>query len=437
MLPFEILGHIFEAACLPAFILGTSHSQHAMRGAALQPFALAAVCRQWRAVSLASPRTWALLSFNLDWVDPDDEESLWVAMIFCVLARSGCASLAVTFSRGEHLDNQQQLVILQRVAPHLERCTRLDIILDDLREDDPTFMLLRAHMPELVQAAVIVIDDSNYIFNMFGDDKFLRPAKGLAFLRISWIFFDHIGPLPGLEDCVLHRPTCIGEMNNFADLHDRAPQLRTLCVLQPDYRSAEREVQWSNLQTLEVELAERVVDIDGLSRQFVAPKLSKLVCRGHITTSTGRVAFVENISSYAALLHLTISNLANHDFAQFANMLRSARRLQTLHLESTHFHQFAMFSLLLELRCRFPDDTWAAPNLENLLFTDCSFVNERNPQDLLNYAEARLDAAQTGNNGAPRALRRIEVKEWSNLLQAKSFESRLAPLLNAASAIGS
>lgn len=137
-MPVEILGHIFEL-CLEDSSAHVDRENNRnlvyvllcqARARRRQPFLLAAVCRRWRAASLACPRAWSHLV--LDLTVYVSEEKLWasIASMDLVISRSRSAPVTIwIFYDGSPTCRDK---MLEMFLENMSRCISFNLYAADI-----------------------------------------------------------------------------------------------------------------------------------------------------------------------------------------------------------------------------------------------------------------------------------------------------------------
>ena len=439
-LPLEILGQIF-AFCLPILdpseyrFIGPEPAQfiQSARATQLQPFHLAAVCRQWRAASLSWPRAWAHLTFSLDQLDTTKHFGRVSAMVRRVLQRSHAVPMTLQVARRGH-DYDRYSFVAQLIADAVPRVTHLIIDVAFITPFDTMCRILKPRMPMLRSAALggtprfalgpvllpVILENTRHLEFLHCESPFQRAITHNCTLsrttKAAVRFFN-------LRDVVLTRPDLSDpgpgpatRDDDLSFLAAAAPNLRRLVLIDPEWMETfgERPAQtkdmlaeigmytFPNLEYLRLAASDTIMCRPRLSLRFKVPRLQHLVLdspHDRPLTTLPRLSFISNIACYNStvkldrLTQLTMTRWEPLPDAiwYYIIILQDLPALQEVAFPHTRFTRQSLASLCQVFTFdHLIEQGLSNPSLKRIVFLPCTFEAECDPEDILTCVKSRL-----------------------------------------------
>ncbi|EJD42306.1 hypothetical protein AURDEDRAFT_186090 [Auricularia subglabra TFB-10046 SS5] len=310
--PLDVLGYIFEL-CYDQLQTteALSVEKADIRTRQRQPFRLAAVCRRWRAASLANPRSWAYLELSFDHVKSGHPPA-FVAYVQTVVSRARAVPLDVCLTRKrESKSHHKQLAVA--VADALCNCVTIQLRLHNICSGDTLLPILTAHTPMLVEARV---DLPSVSATVLAETRVFPGAISLRKFYAKDVF--HPGSsleYPALKDARLQNlvsESVDDEKDVLKKLFHSSPSLVKLWLDFPtfNYRSSSSSPQLAvpQLTWLIMDVEDDCVITRLLSR-YNFPALSSLTLYGNPASSNARLSALRSFMETSPVTKFTISDI--------------------------------------------------------------------------------------------------------------------------------
>lgn len=203
-LPAEVLANCFEQFCWAGdpFEMSFGLEAHPSTDLARAPFTVAAVCRRWRAIALATSALWCYVGLPELPASGSAAAAASIAYVLTVLERSGSFPLAIfiDWKTMPGIDKRSDCTaILDAIASQAMRWWRLSLIVSSIRSD--WIDIFRNPTPMLRVLNCAVHDASRHWRN--GSTRYLPVTPKLELLRLSRCPVVPCGPLPLLKTAYL------------------------------------------------------------------------------------------------------------------------------------------------------------------------------------------------------------------------------------------